>query len=395
MAQLPIMYVAILLIVVIIAIIAVVSVPRGGAATTSMSTTTATGNVSVGVNSSGTSSGTTSAPTTAIASTSTKATTLPTTTIASKGGSLSAWEASSTYPLAIYNETCVGWTDYVYCIGGFISPGNATTNVYYAKVSSQGIGLWKQTAGYTINVSAPSCAVEANTVYCIGGIYPDDNESSEGGYWDSNGNVTGEGFFANLTPDGIGIWHTASGYATPIAGTSCVLLEGNMYCVGGFNGYRNLALVNFTALDNGNYRYWSSTRSYPFNTSLTACVGENITIYCVAGTGSQNDYYDSIAFQSMWLGTWNRSGTYPLPAYDPSCVTGGGSIYCVGGFESNGAPIGNTYYANLSIHGFGSWKTGPSYPSPGLDQGSCVFSDGYLYCVGGLNQDGTTYFTQA
>ena len=351
-------------------------------------TTTSTAPVSTQgvVNVTGTSSITTTVASISSAVTTTSQSTA-TTTLPRSNGTMGEWQAASSYPLPVYNETCVGWSGYVYCIGGMTSPQFMTNKVYFAPVSSGGIGTWKETAPYVYNISDPSCALNGNTVYCAGGM----------GYLQvagDNATYLPYVYYANLTPDGITAWKFAVPYPYPVAGASCAMLSGKLYCVGGFNSTARSSEVNYASVGNGTYQFWLNTVSYPVQTSFTSCVGENNTAYCTAGTGSQNSYYASVVQSYGGLGNWTYSGTYPVQAFDPSCSVSGGVDYCVGGYSGSYAPISKVYYSKLSPTGFSDWKPGPLYPSPGLYQGSCAVSGAYIYCIGGRNQFGGTYFAQ-
>ncbi len=324
-----------------------------------------------------------------IPATTTQATTSQTTTIVSSiatttvlpAGKPGQWQASSQYPLPVYNETCVGLNGYIYCIDGTLGQGFDTDSVYFAKVSQSGIGSWEATASYPANVSGLSCALYSSTVYCIGG-------------GDAYGTVS-TAYYANLSSSGVSGWRPVRLYPIPIDSTSCVIASNSLYCIGGYSYGASTDAVNHATLEDGKYTSWAATDPYPVNTSLAGCVSQEDEIYCVGGTGSQDDYYGTVNSSALdQIEEWNGSGTYPLPAYDPSCVTSSGTVYCVGGDEYNATPISNTYYASISGSGFGVWSDGTVYPGPGLGEGSCAATGGYVYCVGGINQSGSTYFTQ-
>ncbi len=372
-----IVYAAVLLVAVIAAFAAYITISQGGAPPASTtSVTTYGGNVNV--------SGSSSVPVT-VTNTSTS---VPTTTAAqittvnqSLAASMGAWQATSVYPLLIYNQTCVEWNSYVYCFGGSTSQGSATKRVYFAHLTSGGIGTWKATASFPINASAPACSVDNGTVYCVGGML-------------RNGTTIPYAYFANLSASGISSWDFSVGYPVHIAGTSCTALNGFFYCVGGFNTTAPLAAVNYAQLDNGTYQFWFIGAGHPVNTSFTTCLGQDSIIYCFAGTGGESDYYGIINSSYGAISGWFPSGAYPVPAYAPSCAAWNGHAYCVGGYTSGYTALSETYYTQLLQAGIGSWTPGTTYPSPGLDEGSCVASNGYLYCIGGKNESGASYFAR-
>ena len=88
---------------------------------------------------------------------------------------------------------------------------------------------------------------------------------------------------------------------------------------------------------------------------------------------------------SSWLSTSN----YTVPFSEGSCVTSNGSIYCIGdqsilfsGYSKN------SYYANISSTGIGAWSSTTTYPVP-FEWGSCSAYNSYIYCVGTMAQGHT------
>ena len=89
-----------------------------------------------------------------------------------------AWTVTTTYPVSSVGQACVIATEYIYCVGGETGGGQSPTftdMVYYAPISSGGIGAWKQGAGYPRPIGT-SCVSAQGSVYCVGGF----DESSTG-----------------------------------------------------------------------------------------------------------------------------------------------------------------------------------------------------------------------
>jgi len=66
----------------------------------------------------------------------------------------------------------------VYCVGGETSGGQTpafTNSVYFASVTSSGLGTWSQAPDYPRSVGT-SCVITTGDIYCIGGF----DESSVG-----------------------------------------------------------------------------------------------------------------------------------------------------------------------------------------------------------------------
>ena len=155
------------------------------------------------------------------------------------GTGVGAWEPGTPYPTAVDSESCVASAGYVYCVAGEVdSNGNENTpisDVYFAPLTSSGIGAWSTGARYPAALAAPSCAENSGYVYCVGGF-------------DINGLSSRDAYYAALSPSGVGAWTPGAPYPVPIDTSSCVALNG-IYCVGGVSsqqaGSSNVDYVYF------------------------------------------------------------------------------------------------------------------------------------------------------
>jgi len=104
--------------------------------------------------------------------------------------------------------------------------------------------------------------------------------------------------------------------------------------------------------------------------------------------------YDSS--NSLGLGSWFSTTPYPHPIYKQTCSYGNGYVYCVGGLN-NTIPLSSnqTYYASLNAWGIGSWARTTDYPlhSRSFD---CPIYNNTIYCLVGLsgnsNNNAKTYY---
>lgn len=147
---------------------------------------------------------------------------------------IGSWTHTTPYPQNLYLPVCVTSGNYIYCLGG-IEPStnihggvnygvlsNTQDMVYYAVLSTSGVGPWIRTTNYPIQVAFQSCGVTAGNIYCVGG--------------EQNGGVTVNGvYYATVSSSGIGAWHRASAYPLGIL-TTCVFSSNDIYCLGGFEG---------------------------------------------------------------------------------------------------------------------------------------------------------------
>jgi Kelch motif len=216
---------------------------------------------------------------------------------------IGSWVQTTSYPSKTQDPSCVTSGGYIYCVGGVVSPsGTPQDSVYYAPLSSSGIGAWTQTTSYPIAVYSLSCVTSESYIYCIGG---------------SNGSaIATDVYYAPLSSSVVGTWQSTAAYPTPIDGESCVAThQSYVYCVGG---------------------------------SLSSSTG-----------GSANVYYAPLS--SSGVGTWMGATSYPVPVWFESCVyvpgQTGGFIHCMGD-ESMQVPSNSVYSAPVSASGglLGAWS---------------------------------------
>ena len=77
------------------------------------------------------------------------------------------------YPMGIQDESCVSSQTDIYCVGGYAGGpnGKSITDVYYAPLSSSGIGSWTLTTAYPYPVFEPRCTTNSGYIYCIEAQY--------------------------------------------------------------------------------------------------------------------------------------------------------------------------------------------------------------------------------
>lgn len=147
-------------------------------------------------------------------------------------GGIGTWSRTTSYPQGAFLPACAASDGYVYCIGGvarspsthggvnYFGLSNTQGEVYYAPLSSDGIGTWTATTSYPIQVALPSCVASSGHLYCIGG------EQSGG----ADANMV---FVAPISASGLGSWHRVNDYPAGIL-TTCLASGGNLACLGGF-----------------------------------------------------------------------------------------------------------------------------------------------------------------
>ena len=240
--------------------------------------------------------------------------------------SVISWSATTNYPSGIVSQSCVVSSGFVYCIGGATTPGGIftpTNAVYFASISSSGVGSWSASTSYPTTIFRHSCMVNSGFVYCIAGQSPT--------------GATNATYYAALTSSGVGSWSASTAFPRAIYGQSCVVDSAFVYCIGGFNlstGSDNA--VYFAPLNSNGVGMWSATTNYPTTIQDQSCVASSGFAYCVGGTAvpcclsNPNGVY-SAPLSSSGVGLWSATTNYPTTIYGQSCVADSGSVYCIGG----------------------------------------------------------------
>ena len=288
---------------------------------------------------------------------------------------------------------------------------------------------WTKTTDYPSTIYDQSCVAYEATALCVGGL----NAQYDGSYLSAV-------YYAPLSSGGTGAWASTTSYPNVVGQNSCVYYQGYVYCVGGVSGSPGnpSSTVYFAAAYPSGVGPWRRTTWYAggyntggyydpssYNTGIQdqSCVAYSGRIYCVGGIGSSyyDGYYPKNAagptndvcdaqINSTGVGQWACNANdwwltdyqitnvgnsyYPFNGYNQSCVAYAGYIYCVGGFNNDlGAPTDEVYYAKLFANGTGAWSPTTVYPSP-VGSESCSVNDGYIYCVGGSGPNNKVYYAR-
>jgi hypothetical protein len=185
-----------------------------------------------------------------------------------------------------------------------------------------------------------------------------------------------------------------------VSGESCVTYDDFLYCVGGaFAG----ASVYYAQLGlDGGVGPWKNTTAYPAPVEGESCVAytisamANATILCVGGSNpdgsgpTRHTYIAQLSPEGGVVGPWQPQFDYPVPISGADCVVDSGidgytavQMICVGGDTGEGNPTSAVYYARVWQDGSGDWNSTTPYAAA-IDSHSCVISQVYVYCIGGL-----------
>ena len=132
----------------------------------------------------------------------------------------------------VFQLSCVVNAGYIFCVGG-------GAKTFYAPISSTGVGAWTETTDYGatsgtagsggIAINSQACTEDSGYIYCIGGTIGQ--------------NITSRVFYAPLSSGGIGPWTETVDYGAtsgttgsggvPIFGATCTTYSGYIVCFDG------------------------------------------------------------------------------------------------------------------------------------------------------------------
>jgi hypothetical protein len=192
------------------------------------------------------------------------------------GGTVGGWTATTVYPIPVDTQSCVTNSGYVYCVGGENETdglaGNAqnSSSVWFAPLSSSGIGNWSLTTPYPAGIYFPLCYASEGYIYCLGGA-------------DINNNAVASIYYASLSSSGVGTWMQATAYPEAVSAQSCVIVSSVIYCVGGegtSGAYTDS--VYYASVSSTGIGAWKSGETYP-DTVATDCSVVSGYVYCMGG----------------------------------------------------------------------------------------------------------------
>ncbi len=236
------------------------------------------------------------------------------------------WTSSGFYPSgSLDGESCPIYNGYMYCVGG-----TNTATIYYAPVSSAGVGTLTPTTPYPTPVFNPSCAIFSGYIFCVGG--------------DSTGSGV---YYAKVSASGVGAWTQTISYPFAINpnipdSLSCVANDYYMYCVGGGSSTPYFTNIGSAGVI-GN---WYPTQATPSLVD-SSCTTYLNYIYCVGGSSSADVIYAPLYGDG--IGQWLSASSYPFGVEGEACAADAGYIYCVGGLEAGptSGPTSGVYYSQI------------------------------------------------
>jgi hypothetical protein len=240
-----------------------------------------------------------------------------------------AWQATTTYPIYTGGSSCAESTGYIYCVGAFnFSQSRYMNSTYYASLSSSGIGAWKQTTSYPQGGDSMSCVTYSGYIYCVAGDGPKFYE------------ITNAVYYAPISSSGIGTWSQTTNYPFYAAQPSCSVYSGYIYCVGGGSGTigsqycyetsnttstcHSNDWVYYSQLSSQGVGSWQSAPNYPTPIDSASCFATSISIYCAGGedvTCCSGSYVSSVNYLGFGSTTQTSSSSAQSSATTSSSST--------------------------------------------------------------------------
>lgn len=207
----------------------------------------------------------------------------------SQTGGIGSWNATTAYPIPIDSQYCAAASGYIYCVGGNNETDGTngaavpTNSVWFAPISSSGIGAWTISLAYPSNIYFPSCFASSTDIYCIGGV-------------NGNENAVNSVYYASLSSSGVGTWTQTTNYPASLVGQSCAVSSGYIYCVGGQSGEDSYSSAVYSApVSTTGIGTWQKAPSYPISVE-TSCVAASTDLYCIGGFDGSTTGADNYVF---------------------------------------------------------------------------------------------------
>ncbi len=307
------------------------------------------------------------------------------------GPSIGSWTSTTGYPNTDGAVSCVTNGGFVYCVGGASSfagtyaTGTFTDAVYFAPLGTSGIGAWSSTTPYPTPIAQGSCVANSGFIYCVGGSTANP----------SYNNPTNAVYYAPLSSTGVGTWTDTASYPGAIYAESCVTSGDDIYCIAGSLNYQGSSATYYATLSSAGVGTWTAGSTYPVSPDAQSCAASGGTVYCTLGSAGGNGTYSAPLSSSgigSWSTTTNSTWSSGIAV---DAIASDGYLLLIGGCVSPqpGCFTGAVSYAKLSGADVGAWGSTDALPVGAYD--TCVVSGTDLYCLTGSPSAGDAYFASS
>jgi hypothetical protein len=319
------------------------------------------------------------------------------------------WIQTSSMPLGLTDTQVVHLNGYIYVIGGRSNAApSATTGAYYAPVNPDGsVGAWQATTSLPVALAAHAASAHNGRIYVWGG-------------WTTSYPTVNTCYYASQNPDGtLGAWALSSVTIpdhTPVTppGTQMDAMGRGVMSLGDTLYLINGEWDNGSVFGNSPNCYYSKiTPGGDFGPWIQTSATENASwfhgVAIIEGTTQDYMYrvagnYRGTTEQGMYrapinpdgsLGEWVRDpADTPSARYEHACaVVNNEYIFMLCGLTGS-TPTNTVYYTTVDpdTGAVSGWRTGPVYPAT-VSRGSAISYEvggkHYLLGVGGGPYSGT------
>ena len=174
---------------------------------------------------------------------------------------IGTWTLQTNYPTNAYLPSCAISGGYIYCVGGLTGPSTNTNAVYYAHLTSGSVGAWGSGTNYPTNIEATSCVISGGYITCVAGLTVPSFIST----------ITNAVYYAPVSSSGVGAWSSTTNYPITDNLDTCSASGGYIICMGGeydmTHGFVTNAVYYDTLSAGAVGTTWSSATIYPLGVS--------------------------------------------------------------------------------------------------------------------------------
>ena len=204
-------------------------------------------------------------------------------------GSVGAWAASSSLPLADTNAAAVVYNGVIFEIGGNTTGGGPWTTVYSAPIGANGVlGNW------SANTSLPQGINQTSAVVYNGYIYEEIGGLSAGG---PNHVYSSQIGFAGI----LGAWNSINTSATTPFANTAVVYNGNILQLGGVSSGSATTEVDYTSINGaGTVNSWATTTPLSQALEYATSVAYNGYVYELGGATNSGVAQSTVYYASIF-----------------------------------------------------------------------------------------------
>ena len=339
------------------------------------------------------------------------------------GGTLGAFNSSTSLATARSEQATVAYNGFVYVIGGTHTvsdtacngtASNLCSDVQYAALNPDGtIGTWAATTNFATARKSHTSVVYNGFLYVIGGDHTTSDTACSG----TANNYCSDVQYAPIAANGtVGTWTPTTSFGTARSGHSSEVYNGFLYVVGGIhvasdtacNGTADLRCsdIQYSPLNaDGTVGTWSTTTSITVARNKHTAVAYNGFLYVLGGLHTASDSACSTTDvrcsdvryapinSSGTIGTWTATTSFTTARSNHYTVVSKGYLYIMGGFHTTASTACNGVSSNycsdvqtspVNANGtIGAWTATTSFTNARSDL-TGIESNGNLYLFAGV-----------